>query len=247
MHTTNSTNAPRRAASAIRALTRMLLTAAFIFAPTAQPNAAAQEVRPREARAVPAGEVVVVLNEQLFNALLESLFALPQRPSFPLSGGGASEGRGGCASQITLEREVSGTRTAVRLRDGRFSAPVAFSGSYSAPLFGCLKFEGWADTELNLAFDPSRQALAARVEVRRVNLQKVPSMFSDGVTGLVQDALDKRINPIELLRAEQVSAQLPLRKLQAGGSLRLRAREVRHEVLPGELRLRIVYEFVRED
>jgi hypothetical protein len=36
-------------------------------------------------------------------------------------------------------------------------------------------------------------------------------------------------------------------KTGSGGALRLRAREVRHEVLPNELRLRIVYEFVRED
>ena len=63
----------------------------------------------------------------------------------------------------------------------------------------------------------------------------------------MQDALDERVNPIEILRAEQVSAQLPLRKLQTGGSLRLRASGVRHEVSPGELRLRISYEFVRED
>jgi hypothetical protein len=75
----------------------------------------------------------------------------------------------------------------------------------------------------------------------------VPSLLSDGVTSLVQDALDQRVNPVEILRAEQVSAELPLRRFQTGGSLRLRAREVRHEILAGELRVRIVYEFVRED
>jgi hypothetical protein len=198
---------------------------------------------------VPAGEVVVVLNERLFNALIESLFALPRPASFPLRGGESSAEKrpGECASEISLAREIAGTRTAVQLRDGRFTAPIAFRGSYSAPLVGCLKFEGWADTQLNLTFDPQRQALAARVEVRRVSLQNLPAMLSDGITSLVQKTLDERVNPVEILRAEQVSAQLPLRKLQAGGSLRLRAREVRHEILPGEVRLRIVYEFVRED
>ena len=229
-------------------MTKLLLAAAFVAA-SFWP-AAAQGERPREARAaVPAGEVVVVLNERLFNALIESVFTLPQPPSFPLrQGEGSAEKRPGeCASEIQLAREVAGTRTAVQLRDGRFTAPVAFRGSYDAPLVGCIPFEGWADTQLSLAFDQQKQALAARVEVRRVILRNVPALLSEGVTALVQNALDQRVNPVEILRAEQVSAQLPLRRFQTGGSLRLRAREVRHEILPGELRLRIVYEFVRED
>jgi hypothetical protein len=63
----------------------------------------------------------------------------------------------------------------------------------------------------------------------------------------VQDALDARVNPIEILRAEQVSADLPLRKLSSGGSLRLRASDVRHEIVGTELRLHVVYEFVRAE
>ena len=218
------------------------MTAALTLAP---PCALSQEAaRAREVRATPAGEVAVVLNEQIFNALLDALLSMPRPPTFPLKQGAPGAD---CASEITLAREVSGARTLVRFEPGRISAPVAFRGSYSAPVVGCLKFQGWADTQLSLAFDAGRQALAARVEVRKVNLSGVPSMFADGVTGLVQDSLDERVNPIEILRAEQVSAQLPLRKLATGGTLRLRAREMRHEIVPGELRLRIAYEFVRED
>ncbi|HYO98670.1 MAG TPA: hypothetical protein VER76_00475 [Pyrinomonadaceae bacterium] len=212
------------------------------------PATAAQQAntRPRETRAIQAGEVVVVLNEQMFNALVEAMFTLPNPPTFPLARGNSSEG-GSCRSEIALAREMSGTRTAVRFQAGRILAPVAFSGSYSAPLVGCLKFEGWADTNLNLSFDQAKQALAARVEVKAVHLKKVPSLFGEGLTGLVQDALDARVNPIEILRAEQLSARLPMSKTGSGASLRLRAREVRHEVLPNELRLRIIYEFVREE
>jgi hypothetical protein len=207
-------------------------------------NVCAQANGAREAKPTPAGEVVVTINEQTFNALVEALFTLPQPPTFPLGGGA----RGGdCPGELSLARETAGTRTSVRFRDGRVNAAVAFRGSYSAPLAGCLKFEGWADAALSLAFDPAKQALAARVEVRAVHLKNVPSLFDSGLTGLVQDALDARVNPIEILRAEQVSAQLPLRKLSSGGSLRLRAREVRHEIVGAELRLRIFYEFVRED
>jgi hypothetical protein len=209
-------------------------------------QAAQANTRPRETRAIPAGEVVVVLNEQIFNALIEAMFTLPNPPTFPLARGNSS-GSGSCASEIALRREISGTRTAVRFQAGQILAPVAFSGSYSAPLIGCLKFEGWADTTLNLSFDQAKQALTARVEVKAVHLKKVPAMLGDGLTGLVQDALDARFNPFEILRAEQLSAHLPMTKLASGASLRLRAREVRHEVVPNELRLRIVYEFVRED
>ena len=245
MPTNDLTDAARTVRRAARKLTKLLLAAVLVAA--ALCPAAAQGERPRTA--VPAGEVVVVLNEQLFNALIEAVFTLPQPPTFPLGQGEGSAGKrpGDCASEIQLAREMAGARTAVQFRDGRFTGTVAFRGSYSAPVIGCIPFEGSADTQLNLAFDQQRQALAARVEVRRVNLRNVPALISDGVTSLVQNALDQRVNPIEILKAEQVSAALPLRRFQTGGSLRLRAREVRHEVAPAELRLRIVYEFVRED
>jgi hypothetical protein len=216
----------------------------FVVAVLISQTALAQAGGAREAKPIPAGEVVVTINEQTFNALIEALFTLPQPPTFPL--GGAASGAG-CPGEISLAREIAGTRTTVRFREGRVTAPVAFRGSYAAPLVGCLKFEGWADTALSLAFDPAKQALTARVEVREVHLGKVPSFFNNGVTGLVQDALDARVNPVEILRAEQVSAQLPLKKISSGGSLRLRAKEVRHEIVGAELRLRIFYEFVRED
>jgi hypothetical protein len=220
----------------------------FATAPSGVVRAMQDNTRPREAKAIPAGEVVVSLNEGLFNALLEAMFTLPNPPTFPLARSNSSAGSGkNCASEIALLREMDGTRTAVRFQAGQILAPVAFRGSYNAPLIGCLKFEGWADTNLNLSFDQTKQALTARVEVKAVHLKKVPALLGDGITGLVQDALDARFNPVEILRAEQLSARLPMTKTGSGASLRLRAREVRHEVLRNELRLRIVYEFVREE
>ncbi|HZH29543.1 MAG TPA: hypothetical protein VEY11_02015 [Pyrinomonadaceae bacterium] len=238
-------NSRARSLAATLSLCALIL---FAAAPHAAVQAMQETSRPRETKAIPAGEVVVLLNEQLFNALVEAMFTLPNPPTFPLAGRGNSPGGGGnCASEIALAREMDGTRTAVRFKAGRIVAPVAFRGSYSAPFIGCLKFEGWADTNLNLSFDPAKQALTARVQVAAVHLKKVPALFGDGLAGLVQDALDARFNPVEILRAEQLSARLPMTKTGSGGTLRLRAREVRHEVLPNELRLRIVYEFVRED
>jgi hypothetical protein len=222
----------------------------FIFAccASAQPKPLIKAAAAPEPKAIPAGEVSVVLPERLFNALLDSLFALPQPPTFTLPrGGGSTNEQSACPSEITLEREQLGTRTSVGFSDGQIVAPVAFKGSYSAPLIGCLRFQGWADTALRLSFDETKQALVARVEVRDVHLSKVPAMLNGSLTSLVQQTLDARINPIEILRADQLSVQLPLAKLSNSGSLRLRARTVRHEIAPHELRVHITYEFVRED
>ena len=216
-------------------------------------HASAQESRrARTVNAVPAGEVVVILGERTFNALFEAVFTLEQPLSYPLGRGNASsdskQSAGDCASQITLAREAEGVTTAVRFHDGRITAPLAFSGSYDAPLLGCLNFRGAADTSLDLSFDQARQVLMARVTIKQVQLKNVPAMFADGVTGLVQDAVDARLNPIEILRAEQLSARVPLKKAghPAATTLRLRAKAVRHEIAQGELRLRIAYEFVRD-
>ncbi len=235
-------------------LARMFCALVFVAAtlPTAQATLPTKATQPRAAKPIPAGEVVVVLPERLFNALLEALFTLPQPPTFPLARGGQNNEatdnkRGACASEITLVREQSGTRTGVAFRAGQIVAPVAFKGTYSAPVVGCLQFQGWADTTLALSFDQTKQTLVARAVVREVHLSKVPALFNNGITGLVQDALDARINPIDILRAEQLSLRLPLTKLATGGTLRLHAKEVRHEITQGELRVHVVYEFVREE
>ena len=191
-------------------------------------------------RVTPAGEVVVVLNEQFLNALVETIAAQPVPPSFPLQRDG---GGGKCPSVVTLVPEAEGRRSGVRFVDGRITAPVAFRGSYEAPLLGCLNFEGWADAAFDLAFDPAAQALRARISVRDVKLRNIPSAMSGGVGGLVQDAIDARLNPVEILRAEQLGARLPA----AAGGLRLRAREIRHQVVGTELRLHIVYELVQDE
>lgn len=192
----------------------------------------------QEGRVTPAGEVVVVLSEQLLSTIVEAIAAQPVPPKYRLSREG--ESGGGCADEVALLPESKGTRTAVRFVEGRITAPVAFRGAYEPPLFGCVNFEGWADTAIDLEFDSAKQTLNARLRVREVNLRNVPSFGAGGLAGLVQDAIDSRVNPIELLRADQLGAGLPASR----GSLRLRAKEVRHEVAGKELRLRIVYEVV---
>lgn len=188
-----------------------------------------------------AGEVAVVLNEEFLNSLLVAVASRPVPPSFPLSKGGGGGGK--CESRVQLLPEAGGTRTGVRFVEGRITAPVAFRGSYDAPLVGCLRFEGWADTTFQLEFDRERQALGARVTVRDLKLKNIPtSLIGGGLTGLVQDAIDERVNPVEILRAEQLGARVPVTRTD---ELRLRAANVRHEVVGRELRLLIAYELVQ--
>jgi hypothetical protein len=206
-----------------------------------------------------AAEVTVTLSESFLNAFFEAVFTNLQAPSYPLT---LSESTAPvppdlhtdvstahavlpaqCPSQIVLERQVGGVKTEVHFRDGRIEAPLAFSGSYPVAFLGCINFTGWADATVALNFEPSRQVLAGRVRVNEVHLSGVPSLGSGLITSYVQNSLDRKINPVEILRAEQLSALIPVKP--AGGSLRLRAREVRPEVVPGELRLRIAYEFVK--
>lgn len=166
----------------------------------------------------------------------------PRRIRFSLDGAQTNHAEPvQCASVIVLEREVGGVRTAVRFENGRITAPLAFSGSYSVALLGCISFQGWAETTIRLDFDRARQSLSARVEVQDIHLSGVPSLASGVIVSLVQNSIDRRINPVEILQAAQLSARIPI--AAAGGALRLMAKEVRPEVVQGSLRLHIIYEF----
>jgi hypothetical protein len=226
-----------------------------------------EATRAREvARATPA-EVTVTLNEQFFNSLLDAVFTNLKAPTFPLAlastdqkkktaSGESSQASlklsslslshvslmpDTCESVVTLERETSGVKTAVHFENGRVVAPLAFKGAYSVALIGCVYFRGWADTVINLSFDRQRQVLSARVAVVDIHLNNIPSLASGMVIRLVQNSLDSRINPIEILQAVQLSTRIPI--AGSGGALRMRATEIRPEVVPGALSLHIFYEF----
>jgi len=236
------------------ALSFLLIISACCLDVSAQ---AASKTRARTVSEQPAAEATVTLNEQFVNAFLEAMFTQLREPQFPLSiaegmkeenqetvlaAHAPSKGVGQCASVIVLERERDGVKTAVRFEDGRIIAPLAFSGSYNAGL-GCLNFSGWANSVVTLEFDRERQALLARVRVEQVQLTGVPRLANGVVVSLVQSSIDKRFNPYELFKAEQVSTTVPIKA--AGGSLRLRAREMRPEIIPGAVRIHIIYDFER--
>jgi hypothetical protein len=214
--------------------------------------------RPRTVSEAPAAEVTVTLNEAFVNSLLDAMFTNLREPEFPLSiaqnksesdqrtvfsAHASSVSTQGCSSVIVLERERNGVKTAVHFEDGQITAPVAFSGSYNASLLGCMSFNGVAMAAVTLEFDRERQSILARVTIRDVQLNGLPSLANSIVINLVQNSIDKRFNPYELFKTDQLSPVVPIKA--AGGSLRLRARDVRPEIVPGALRLHVLYEFER--
>lgn len=202
-------------------------------------------------------EVSVGLNEAFFDALLDSIFlnfdplefsmaeTAPRRTKSDNGVRAASNSfvkKSECKETIKVLREMNGVRTAVRFRNGKILVPIAFSGSYSPPLVGCVEFAGWAEANLDLEVDREGQRLTGRARVLNVNLNGTGGIGSSVVARLVQRSIDKKINPIEIIRLDKLSFALPIRD---AGNLRMRALGARHEVTNGVLVLTISYEFVK--
>ena len=200
--------------------------------------------RDRRAGSGPAAEATITVNEQSLNSLLTAIFDNLHEPSMPLTIGGApSSATPGCASEIRLKREVEGVRTAVHFEQGRITGPLAFAGAYGSTLMGCIEFSGWASAEVNLDFDKERRALVARFHLREIHLNNTPTVMNGPLLNMVQNAIDRRYNPVELFTLEQLSSRVNIQP--AGGALQLRATDVRREINPSGLTLHIIYEFVR--
>src|SRR5437764_6692129 len=124
-------------------------------------------------------EITISLNEQFFDALIDAIYQNSPPPQIPLlskAGNGRNEGMtSSFASKpdcgvVTLLRENKSMRTAVRFRDGKIYAPVAFTGSYNPPLVGCVDFAGYAETNIDLLFDRDGQKLVGRIKVLNVDI-----------------------------------------------------------------------------
>jgi hypothetical protein len=214
-------------------------------------------------------EITISLNEQFFDALLDAMFQYAPPPEFPIAARtGEVKGRKGeeeifqssgsglgssfleaenaplanppCNETIRLLRETNNVRTSVRLRDGKISAPIAFSGSYSPPFIGCVDFAGVADADIDLEFDQDGQRLIGRVRIVNVALNGTGGVGGTVIACLVQSSIDKKINPIEILRMDKVSFVVPI---QNSGSLKMKATGIRQDIAAGSLNVHIAYEF----
>jgi hypothetical protein len=198
--------------------------------------------RSRRASSNSGAEATIIVNEQFLNSFLAGIFDNLNEPSMPLTVGGA-QSSAQCASEIRLKREVGGVRTAVHFENGRIAGPLAFAGAYSSTLLGCIEFTGWADAEMSLEFNRERRALTARFKVRDIHLNNTPGLLNGPLLTMVQNTIDRKYNPVDLITLEQLSTRVNIQP--AGGALRLEATDVQPEITPAGLALHISYRFVR--
>jgi hypothetical protein len=204
----------------------------FVGAPRAQMPKGVP-VRAPDAGAPPPGTAVVELDEQFFGTLLGSIFRDLDKPAFPPQAGE------GCQNRVVIEPEAGDVKTSVRLRDGRVTVPLAFSGSYN--LMGCQNLRGTAEANIDFRFSVEEQTLYGQLNVAGVNVEGISPMLGGLVTVFVQGAINQRVNPIVLMRGQQLTLNIPVQA--AGGALKGEAKDVSAEVKDGKLRLYVTYDF----
>jgi hypothetical protein len=207
------------------------------------------QVQAPEAGGDQAGTVVITLPNGFVQKFLATIFQDLGAPSFQLAGiNPAANSPGieriafqqGCTNTITLAPEGSNIKTEVKFANGQITAPLAFSGSYNL-LGNCMQFKGWAQTSIQLRFDEGSQTVFGQVNVEGVNLEGVNPVANNFVTVFVRNAIDQRVNPLELIRATQLQLMIPVRA--SNGMVKARVKDVRAEMLDGSLKMHISYEF----
>ena len=192
-----------------------------------------QPVRAPDPGGPPPGTAVVELDEQFFGALLDSIFRDLNKPAFPPAAGE------GCQNQVVVEPNAGEVKTGVLMRDGKVIVPLAFSGTYN--LMGCQNLRGTAEAGLDFRFAQEEQTLYGQLNVAGVNVEGMAPVLSGFVTAFVQGAINQRVNPLVLLRGQQMTLAIPVQA--AGGTLQAQAREVHEEAKDGKLRLLVTYDF----
>ena len=221
----------------------------YVGAPRSAPKPVGELIKAPDA-AAPGGTAVVVLNQEFFNTVLTAIFRDINAPAFQL--GQQIENQSGetqsfglqtasdCKSEIALKPEGSGVVTGVRFANNQINAPLAFSGSTN--VFGqCLNFTGWADANLELRYDAAQGTVFGQAVIQSVSLDGISPLVSPFVTPLVQSSLNQRVNPIQILRGEQIALSLPIQA--ANGTLNARVKDVRSEVKDNALHLHLTYNF----
>lgn len=207
----------------------------FLFVGTPRTGALkGQPVRAPDPGGPAPGTAVVELDEQFFGALLDSIFRDLNKPAFPPAAGE------GCQNQVVIEPNAGDVKTGVLMRDGKVIVPLAFSGTYNL-LGNCQNLRGTAEAGLDFRFAPEEQTLYGQLNVAGVNVEGMSPVLSGFVTAFVQGAINQRVNPLVLLRGQQLTLAIPVQA--AGGTLQAHAREVHQEAKDGKLRLLVTYDF----
>jgi len=197
-----------------------------------------------------AGTLIMSLDDKFFDQVLGSIFRDLGSPTLQLTQNGSQDSpmrpvvfQGGCTNSITLLPETDSVKTRVQFAGGKILVPLAFNGSYTL-LGNCMQFKGWAQSNIQISFDQPKQTVYGQLNVEGVNLEGVAPVANSFVTVFVQNAINQRVNPLELLRAPQLVPIIPVKA--SGGVLKAQVKDVRAEIMEGALRLHITYEFKGE-
>ncbi len=227
----------------------------FGGAPRAAQTPPGVPILPPDPNGSPAGTASVVLNQQFFDTVLATIFRDMNAPAFPLNLTGRNnfdetvrpqfasfllQNNNGCEGKITLQQQGSNVTTGVRLENGKITAPLAFTGS--TLVFGnCINFAGWAQANLALRYDEQQQNVYGQINVETVNLDGLNPLVSGFVTPIVQSTINQRVNPITILRGQQLALSLPISA--TNGTLQAKIKDVRSEVKDNALNLFVTYDF----
>ncbi len=225
----------------------------FVGAPGAKKPTPGSPVAAPDPAGDPPGTAVVELDEQFFNTLLGTVFKDLGEPTFRLASAEPQlvpaerpheasyvKTQGGCVNQVVVTPEGGGVQTSVRLENGQVVAPLAFKGSYN--IFGnCMNFSGVSQSTIQLRFAADEQTLYGQIGVETVNLAGMSPLFAGPVTAFVQNAINQRVNPLVLMRGQQIGLNVPVQA--TGGTLKAQAKDIRAEVKDKALRLHITYDF----
>lgn len=224
----------------------------FLFVGT--PQAAELPGEPIQAldkSGTPPGTAQIVLKQEFFNKVLQTIFADMNAPSFPLQLSSNNEKNlnpkavqydllqnNQCEKKITLLKEGSGVKTSVNFAEETIKAPIAFNGNTS--IFGnCINFSGWSQANLELRFDKESQKVFGIINVETVNLDGISPLIGGFLTPLVQATLNQNVNPIEIIDGKKIAVQIPI--AATNGTLNAGIRDVRADVKDKALNLYVTY------
>lgn len=225
----------------------------FMFVGTPQAvNKPGEPIQAPQQGGTPPATAQIVLKQEFFNQILQTIFVDMNPPSFPLQLASNLEQNKNpnalksallqenqCDGQIKLLKEGSGVKTAVNFEEKTIKAPLAFSGSYSI-IGQCINFSGWAEANLELRFDKNDQKVYGIINVETINPDGLSPVVSGFITPLIQNSLNQNVNPIQIIDGKQIAVQIPI--TATNGTLNAKINDVRAEVKDKALNLYVTYD-----
>jgi hypothetical protein len=201
-------------------------------------------IQPPDAAGMPAGTATVTLNQDFFNTVLASIFRDMNAPAFPLGLNGETapnpQTSDGCDGNVILLSEGSSVKTGVSFENNQITLPLAFRGSRNVLGFGCLQFTGWAQANLKLNTDENKNVFG-EINIQTINVDGIPPFASGFITPVIQTTLNNRVNPVTILKSEQIALKIPVAATK--GTLQANVTDVRAEVKNNALNLYVTYDF----